>query len=76
MEERPEDETKMSHKLQIGPDDIKNEVNSNQSTTVGVFMHNVFAKWTPEYAENTLTDISLSVKQGELLAVIGTKLTV
>lgn len=37
----------------------------------GVRVISITAKWNEDLAENTLTDVSLDVKSGELVAVIG-----
>ncbi len=34
-------------------------------------IENLSAKWNPNYDENTLTDINLKVKPGQLVAIIG-----
>ena len=34
-------------------------------------MKNFSAKWKEDYEENTLTDINLKVKPGQLVAIIG-----
>lgn len=52
-------------------DDVKKEVNQNEAAPIGIFVDNLTAKWSPDHAENTLTNVSLKVNSGELLAVIG-----
>jgi ABC-type glutathione transport system ATPase component len=37
----------------------------------GIRIISITAKWNEDLAENTLTDVSLDVKSGELVAVIG-----
>jgi ABC-type transport system involved in cytochrome bd biosynthesis fused ATPase/permease subunit len=37
----------------------------------GVKITNVTARWTEDLPENTLTDVSLDVRPGELVAVVG-----
>lgn len=37
----------------------------------GIFIRNATAKWTDSSVDNTLTNVTLSVKPGQLLAVIG-----
>lgn len=74
MEERKDD-------LKLNPNSMQpnglrkdeKEVNQNETSisTNGIFVKNLTAKWSPEYTENTLSNISLTVKPGELLAVIG-----
>ncbi|XP_063224300.1 probable multidrug resistance-associated protein lethal(2)03659 isoform X2 [Bacillus rossius redtenbacheri] len=38
---------------------------------LGIVMSGATAKWTPESSENTLSDVTLKVSTGQLLAVIG-----
>jgi ABC-type multidrug transport system fused ATPase/permease subunit len=48
--------------------------NINVNDTVdrkGVKITSVTAKWTEDLPENTLTDVSLDVRPGELVAVVG-----
>jgi ABC-type multidrug transport system fused ATPase/permease subunit len=37
----------------------------------GIVITNVTAKWTEDLPKNTLTDVSLDVRPGELVAVVG-----
>lgn len=72
MEERNV-ETPLQHNVNLNSDDIKaniREVNQHENER-GIFVENLNAKWSSDHNENTLSNISLRVKDGELLAVIG-----
>lgn len=76
MEERKVDKP-LNHNVNLNSDDPKgrSEVNQNENEK-GIFVENLSAKWSPDHSENTLSNISLKVKEGELLAVIGNDLMI
>ncbi|XP_066581201.1 probable multidrug resistance-associated protein lethal(2)03659 [Prorops nasuta] len=48
--------------------DIVNQPESNNGT---VLLENCFAKWLEQDKEDTLKDMNLNIKQGELIAIVG-----
>ncbi|CAL8127080.1 unnamed protein product [Orchesella dallaii] len=50
---------------------LSKQPDPNDNLMTGVYLQNVSAKWSPEYAEDTLSNITLKVEEGELVAVIG-----
>ncbi|CAG2116727.1 unnamed protein product, partial [Medioppia subpectinata] len=51
---------------------VDNHVDKHHDNGLGVYIDNLTVRWNNEKPEPTLADISLSVKPGQLLAVIGT----
>lgn len=58
-------------KIQVRPDERFKTSLSFGSHSAGIFLKNASAKWTLTQSDNTMTNISLSVTPGALLAVIG-----
>ncbi|XP_077294803.1 putative multidrug resistance-associated protein lethal(2)03659 [Arctopsyche grandis] len=53
-------------------DDIKRKVRDvNQTRDGGVYLNKINAKWTVAQSENTLIDLTMKIKPGSLVAVIG-----
>jgi ABC-type polysaccharide/polyol phosphate transport system ATPase subunit len=48
------------------------EVKSGIPSPIGISIKNLRAKWCPEGDEWTLDNVSMEVKEGQLVAVIGT----
>ncbi|ODN02112.1 Multidrug resistance-associated protein 4 [Orchesella cincta] len=71
MEERPSNLLKSSNVPNGKEETLNKQSDPNDNLVTGVFLQNVSAKWSPEYAEDTLSNVSLKVQQGELVAVIG-----
>jgi ABC-type glutathione transport system ATPase component len=51
---------------------LRNTINADvTASTKGIRIASITARWTEDLPENTLTDVSLDVKPGELVAVVG-----
>lgn len=53
------------------PNSNENQNDSVEISNLAVVMRNVTSKWTESQVENTLENINLTVKSGNLIAVIG-----
>lgn len=53
------------------PNNNENQNDSVEISNLAVVMRNVTSKWIDTQAENTLENIDLTVKSGNLIAVIG-----
>jgi ABC-type bacteriocin/lantibiotic exporter with double-glycine peptidase domain len=49
----------------------RNSINVDVASKKGIKITSITARWTEDLPENTLTDVSLDVKPGELVAVVG-----
>ncbi|CAG2103694.1 unnamed protein product, partial [Medioppia subpectinata] len=56
---------------EISVKEFKDKENTSSNKEKGVFMDKMSVRWNNETTEPTLRDISLSVKPGQLLAVVG-----
>ncbi|GJQ86453.1 hypothetical protein Trydic_g10360 [Trypoxylus dichotomus] len=57
--------------LILEENELSKSANAIDDVSVGVALHNVTAKWNDSFPENTLTDVSLSVKSNQLVVIIG-----
>ncbi|XP_023714338.1 probable multidrug resistance-associated protein lethal(2)03659 isoform X2 [Cryptotermes secundus] len=67
IETKPECDSRID--IQTEEDQTKPE--TSQEFSGGIKSAHVTAKWTEDLSENTLTDVSLDVRPGELVAVVG-----
>ena len=49
----------------------KNKPRTSETQTIGIRVSDVTAKWSEDLNENALTNVSLDVKPGGLVAIIG-----
>jgi ABC-type multidrug transport system fused ATPase/permease subunit len=67
-------EIEMAKSSEVEMNTCTPEDNTDVNDTVdrkGIKITNVTARWTEDLPENTLTDVSLDVRPGELVAVVG-----
>jgi len=53
------------------PNNISNQIDTEQSSDFSIVISNITAKWTDTQTDNTIENINLTVKPGHLIAIIG-----
>ena len=57
--------------VRLTSDMMQHEIMEDNTDNIGIKITNVTAKWNEDFHENTLSDVSLDVRKGSLVAVIG-----